>query len=118
DVQVDSSHSGELPVGDAVGAVQAVHPPYGFIWSHGTEYDVPIIVMLLQHVFEVGEHFREVVLVHTGDPCVECLWGFLGEAILRMESVVSTGLIGKKILCSGACRRGVECETELLFAIS
>src|SRR5215831_14728278 len=45
DVQVDPSHPGELPVGDAVGAAQAVHPPYGPIRSHGTEYDVPVILM-------------------------------------------------------------------------
>src|SRR5215471_14637576 len=116
DVQVDPSHPGELPVGDAVGAAQAVHPPYGPIRSYRTEYDVPVILMPLQHVFEVGEHFREVVLVNTGDPCVECLWGSLGEAVLRMESVVPTGLIRERIPRPGARHRGVQSEPQPLFS--
>src|SRR5215471_3943839 len=97
DVQVDPTHPGQLPVRGAVGASHTVHPSYGPIRSHGTEYDVPVILMPLQHVFEVGEHFREVVLVNTGHPCVECLLGSLGEAVLRMESVVPTELIGERI---------------------
>src|SRR6516225_8719214 len=58
DVQVDPTHPGDLPVGGAVGAAQAVHPPHGSFRSHGTEYDVPFIMMSVQHVVEVSEHSR------------------------------------------------------------
>src|SRR5262249_51050439 len=58
DVQVDPTHPGDLPSGGAVGAAQAVHPPYGPVRSHGTEYDVPLMLIPAQHVVNVGEHFR------------------------------------------------------------
>src|SRR5262249_31063331 len=102
DVQVDPTHPGDVPVGGAVGAAQAVYPPYGPIRSHGTECDVPLILMPVQHVVEVGEPLRAVFLVNSGDPCVKCLWDSLGEAVVRMESVVPRGLIGDGIPCPHA----------------
>src|SRR5215831_11895742 len=62
DVEVDPTHPGDLSVGGVVGAAHAVHPPYGSIRSHGAEYDVPVILMPVHHVVEMGEHFRAVVL--------------------------------------------------------
>src|SRR5215471_12130588 len=62
DVQVDSAHPCDLPVGSAVGAAQAVDPPHGSIRSHGTEYNVPVILMEVQHIVEVSEYFRAVVV--------------------------------------------------------
>src|SRR5262249_34038592 len=91
-------------------------PPYGPIRSHGTEYDVPVILMHVPHVVEVGEHFRAVVLVNTGEPCAACLWDSLGEAVLRKESIVPARLI-ERIPGPHARHRGVEGETQPLFAL-
>src|SRR5262249_20666071 len=117
DVQIDPTHPGDLSVGGVVGAAQTVHPPYGSIRSHGTEYDVPLITMPVKHVVEVGKHFRAVLLVNTGDPCVEYPWSTLRKAVLRMESVVPVRLIGEGIPCPHARRRCVKSEPEPLFAL-
>src|SRR5262249_54233720 len=117
DIQIDPTDSRDLAIGTTIGATKAVHPRQGPVRPYGAEYDVPFVVMPVQHVFDVTEHSRAVLLVNSRDPCVECLRISRGEAVLRMESVVPTGLIGEAIPGPNARRRGVERERKQLFTL-
>src|SRR5262245_43011849 len=117
DIQIDPTDSRDLAIGTTIGAAQAVHPRHGPVRPHGAEYDVPFVVMPVQHVFDVTEHSRAVLLVNTRDPCIESLWISRGEAVLRSESVVPAALIAEAIPGPNARRRGVERERKQLFTV-
>src|SRR5262249_37836000 len=82
DIQIDPAHSRDLAIGPMMASAQTVHPHSRPVGLHGAEYGVPFVMMPAQHVVEVTEHSRAVLLVHTRDPGIECLRRFLAEAVL------------------------------------
>src|SRR5262245_48123751 len=117
DIQTDPTDSRDLTFETPIGTAYPVHPRHSLVRPHGAEYDVPFVVMPVQHVFDVTEHSRAVLLVNTRDPCIESLWISRGEAVLRSESVVPAALIAEAIPGPNARRRGVERERKQLFTV-